>query len=192
MKHDFSQTRFLAAAGRPADFPADDGAEVVFCGRSNAGKSSAINTVCRRTGLAKTSKSPGATRTINFFETAPRKRLVDLPGYGYAKASFAEREHWRALVEAYIAARAGVRGVVLIMDIRRPLTDADRQLIAWRGERPLHILLTKADKLGAGAAAAALRQVARELPDATAQTFSSQNRDGVVEARRRLASWLEL
>src|SRR5262245_22439813 len=147
----FSQAVFLAAAGRPADLPPPGPPEVAFAGRSNVGKSSAINALLGRKGLARTSKTPGRTQTINFYalggEVEPRARLVDLPGYGYARAPQALRMQWKALVDAYLQERPSLAGVVVIMDARHPHTTLDAQLLAYlRGMRTL-VLLSKADKL---------------------------------------------
>ena len=136
--------------------PPDTGAEVSVSGRSNAGKSSAINVITGRKGLARTSKAPGATRLINFFELEPGRRLVDLPGYGFAKVPGAMREHWGELISAYFKRRESLRGAIVVMDVRHPLTANDRDMLAVALSRnvPVHVLLTKADKLGRGRGAA--------------------------------------
>jgi GTP-binding protein len=187
----FPDVRFLVSAAAPAQFPADLGAEVAFAGRSNAGKSSAINAITQRRGLARTSKTPGRTRLLNFFELAAAKRLVDLPGYGYAAASATERRDWPPLIDA-LRTRASLAGLFLIVDCRRGLTDGDERLLEWlpRQQR-LHLLLSKADKLGRGEAARTLRTTEGQLDGrATAQLFSAVAGTGVREAQDTLAAWL--
>lgn len=183
---------FLASAPRAGAFPPDDRPEVAFAGRSNAGKSSALNTLCGQRKLARTSKTPGRTQAINFF-AAGDGRLVDLPGYGFARVPPKVRAAWQGLVEGYLARRAGLRGVVLLMDARHPLTPFDRQLLDWGAARalPFHVLLTKADKLGHGARTGTLRDVARALPEHGVQLFSATHRIGLDEARARIEAWLE-
>ena len=197
---DLRHTTFLLGAARPKQFPADDGWEVAVAGRSNAGKSSAINTITGIRGLARVSKTPGRTREINFFRVDSRRRLVDLPGYGYARVPVPVRQAWQRLIENYFAQRQCLRGVVVVMDCRHPLTDFDQQMLQWcvHGQLPVHLLLTKADKLSRGAATAVLHQVRarlnREFPStvsATAQLFSALKRTGVGEAQEMLAKWLE-
>jgi GTP-binding protein len=186
----YEQARFLVSVADPRGLPADAGAEVAFAGRSNSGKSSAINAITGRRGLARTSKTPGRTQLINFFEVRPGVRLVDLPGYGYARVSEGTRRYWRELVGAYLAGRASLAGIVLIMDARHPLKDLDRQLLELAGPRvPVHVLLSKADKLGRSAAASTLARVRRELePRATVQLFSATTGQGLDEARTRIAA----
>jgi GTP-binding protein len=187
----FHGARLLISAVAPAQFPADVGAEVAFVGRSNAGKSSAINAVAQRHGLARVSKTPGRTRLLNFFELSPGRRLVDLPGYGYASASAAERRTWPALVEA-LRTRASLRGLFVIVDARRGLTAGDEGLLAWaQPAHRVHLLLSKADKLNRRAAAATLRATTERLSGrGTAQLFSAQDGTGVREAQETLAAWL--
>jgi GTP-binding protein len=187
----FPEARFLISAAAAAQFPADVGTEVAFAGRSNAGKSSAINAITQRHGLARTSKAPGRTRLLNFFELAPAKRLVDLPGYGYASAPAAERRTWPPLIDA-LRARASLAGVFVIVDSRRGLTAADEGLLDWvQPAQQVHVLLSKADKLNRGEAAAALRAVSQRLSGrATAQLFSALRGTGVGEAQDTLAAWL--
>jgi GTP-binding protein len=146
----YPNVRFVTSANKVSQLPPDTGAEVAVAGRSNAGKSSAINAITQRKGLARTSKTPGATRLINFFELDAGRRLVDLPGYGYAKVSGAMREHWGSLLESYFAKRDTLQGTIIVMDVRHPLTDIDREMLelASSRDKPVHILLTKADKLG--------------------------------------------
>jgi GTP-binding protein len=162
--------------------------EVAFAGRSNCGKSSAINAITGRRNLARTSRTPGRTQLVNFFELAPGERLVDLPGYGYARVSEAKRRRWRELIGAYFEDRRSLAGIVLIMDSRNPLKDLDWKLIEQAGDLSLHVLLSKADKLGRAQADSALREVRRALgPRASAQLFSARSGLGVEEARNRVA-----
>jgi GTP-binding protein len=174
--------------------PPDTGAEVSVSGRSNAGKSSAINVITGRKGLARTSKAPGATRLINFFELEPDRRLVDLPGYGFAKVPGSMREHWGELISAYFKRRESLRGAIVVMDVRHPLTANDRDMLAVALSRnvPVHVLLTKADKLGRGAARQALAGFRRDAGKGiTAQLFSALNGEGLDEARRTLERMLD-
>ncbi|HKL77668.1 MAG TPA: ribosome biogenesis GTP-binding protein YihA/YsxC [Gammaproteobacteria bacterium] len=195
------QAQFLEAATRPKQFPADDGAEVAFAGRSNVGKSSAINAILQRKKLARTSGTPGRTQQIIFYrlgEADTLCRLVDLPVYGYAKVPGRVKDHWAGLMEAYLHDRTSLAALVLIMDVRRPMTDFDQQLLLWADhfDLPLHILLTKADKAKANEARQALSWVQAELasrfPDMTAQLFSASKGTGVAEAQGRMAHWLGL
>ncbi|HWZ63288.1 MAG TPA: ribosome biogenesis GTP-binding protein YihA/YsxC [Steroidobacteraceae bacterium] len=187
----FQQARFLISAAAPAQFPADSGAEVAFAGRSNAGKSSAINAIVKRHGLARTSKLPGRTRLLNFFELAPGKRLVDLPGYGYASAPESERLTWQPLIDA-LKARQCLRGLFLIVDVRRGVTAGDAGLIEWLDPaQRVHVLLSKADKLGRGEGLRTLRAASAQLEGrATVQLFSALNGAGVPEAQDVLVGWL--
>ena len=185
----FSQAEFVISANRPAQFPADKGSEVAFAGRSNAGKSSALNAIAGRKSLARISKTPGRTQLVNFFALPDGDRLVDLPGYGYARVPEAVRRHWRHLMEAYFNQRRSLAGLILVMDARRPLTEFDRQMLAWsEGNGCLtHILLTKADKLSRGKASAMLHEV-RSAVDAetSVQLFSATKKSGVDQAREAL------
>jgi GTP-binding protein len=181
----FSQAQFLAAVGRPQELPPPGPPEVAFAGRSNVGKSSAINALLGRRRLAFTSKTPGRTQTINFYSLAAGARLVDLPGYGFAKVPQSVRRQWRLLVSAYLQSRPTLAGIVVIMDARHPMTPLDAQLLAWLGETRKLVLLSKADKL----TRAEQRAAARELPDA--MLFSSETRQGVEECRDLLEGWLE-
>lgn len=187
---------FVISAHHPHQWPPDRGAEVVFAGRSNVGKSTAINAIVQRKALARTSKTPGRTQQIVFFSLAPQRHLVDLPGYGYAKVTATLKRHWEHAITRYLSERRALRGVVLVMDIRHPLTPLDQQMLGWCGDAglPVHILLTKADKLGRAAAARTLAQVQQAFP-ATApisvQLFSAQHGTGLAEARARVVGWLE-
>ena len=189
----YPNVRFLISANRREQFVTDTGAEVAVAGRSNAGKSTAINVLTQRKSLAKTSKRPGATRLINFFELEPDRRLVDLPGYGYAAVTGEMRQHWGQLVEAYFQSRRSLRGVIVVMDIRHPMTPHDQDMLglAQGREVPVHVLLTKADKLGRGAIQQTTAAVRRELGAAVGvQPFSAHSGLGVIEARGRLDAWL--
>ena len=190
----YPDARFLISAFRPEQFVPDTGSEVAFAGRSNSGKSSAINRIVNRRAFARTSKQPGRTQLINFFDLADNRRLVDLPGYGYARVSRALRDHWRGLLAEYFEHRCSLRGLMLVVDSRRLLGDFDWQMLDWCAEIqcPVHVLLTKADKLKREAAAEALAQVRRELGgQATAQLFSAMKDQGLDTARRNLAALLE-
>jgi len=186
---DFKAMRFVCSAPNARAFPAPDIAEIAFAGRSNAGKSSALNAICARTGLARTSKTPGRTQAINFF-TSACLQFADLPGYGFARVPPAVKAQWQTLIEGYLSNRETLAGVVLIMDARRPLMAFDRQLIDWGTQVGLafHLVLTKADKLSRNQQIKALRAVEREMPDATAQLFSALKRLGVDEAREAIAT----
>jgi GTP-binding protein len=178
------------------DLPADSLAEVAFAGRSNAGKSSAINTLCNHKRLAFVSKMPGRTQHLNFFRVEDGRFLVDLPGYGFARAPKDQKHVWQALIGGYLADRPQLAGLVLIMDCRHPLTDLDRSLLDWfrPSGKPVHVLLSKSDKLSRGPGQQTLLQVRRELTemglDATVQLFSSLKREGVDEAEGLLRTWL--
>jgi len=187
------EARFLTSVAATAQFPADVGAEVAFAGRSNAGKSSAINAITQRRGLARTSKTPGRTRLLNYFELAPARRLVDLPGYGYASVAAAERDVWLPLLEG-LRARASLKGLFVIVDSRRGLTEGDEGIFEWaQGDHRLHVLLSKADKLNRGESAAVLRATSARLAGrGTVQLFSALRGIGLHEAQETLASWLGL
>lgn len=197
LKVDFQRAAFLKSAPTLAACPPDQGVEVAFAGRSNAGKSSALNALTRQGKLARTSKTPGRTRLMNFFALAPGQRLVDLPGYGYAKVPKAMKAEWDQHLAHYLRARASLRGLVLVMDIRHPLQTFDQHMLAWAAEAalPVHVLLTKADKLNRGPAQATLLGVRREvaragLTEVTAQTFSAHTGLGLAALEARLADWL--
>ncbi len=189
----FPPVEFLTSSWQPHQFPADQGAEVAFAGRSNAGKSSALNAVTNRKDLARTSKTPGRTQLINFFALNEQQRLADLPGYGYAKVPEKMRDHWRKLMERYVETRESLAGVIIVMDSRHPLTDFDRQMLEWTGAQhlPVHLLLTKADKLGRGESMATLKKVRAGVGEGvTAQLFSAVNKTGVDEARKVVLTML--
>ncbi|MFZ2726361.1 MAG: ribosome biogenesis GTP-binding protein YihA/YsxC [Methylococcaceae bacterium] len=188
----YHQTKFINSSPHLRHAPPDQGLEIAFAGRSNAGKSSAINTLTRQQGLARTSKTPGRTQLLNFFEINEQLRLVDLPGYGYAKVPPAVKLEWHKLMETYLHDRQSLCGIVLVMDTRHPLTEFDQQMIFWCRHRqlPLHILLTKADKLAFGAAKTTLLQVQKELNPLgltlSIQLFSALKKTGIDEAHAAL------
>lgn len=186
----FSQAQFLASSAGPADMPPPGPPELAFAGRSNVGKSSAINALTSRKRLAFTSKTPGRTQTINFFDLGSKARLVDLPGYGYAKVPQTLREQWRTLVGSYVASRDTLAGVVLVMDARHPLTALDIQLIEFLGDVRLLALLSKADKLTRVEQAKTLAAVNAAVR-AEVRLFSSLTRQGVEECRDLLERWLD-
>lgn len=197
----FRSTSFILGAARAAQFPADSGWEVALAGRSNAGKSSALNVIAGLRGLARISKTPGRTREINFFMVDEQRRLVDLPGYGYAKVPAPMKEAWQRLMEAYLGGRRSLRGLIVVMDSRHPLTDYDHHMVSWCVERGIavHILLTKADKLSRGAASATLHGVRATLlrefgveGRISIQLFSALKRTGAEEAQDLLLNWLEI
>ena len=196
----FQQAVFLTTVAHLRDMPQDSLCEVAFAGRSNAGKSSAINTLAGRVRLAYVSKTPGRTQHLNYFTLADGKYFVDLPGYGYAKAPEAVRSQWEGLIGPYLTQRKQLVGLVVIMDSRRPLTDLDIKLIDWFRPtgRPIHILLSKSDKLSRQEQTKTLRSVKAELStwgDAalySVQLFSSLKKTGVEEAETVLANWLEM
>lgn len=192
-----NSARFLTSAARLPECPPDTGAEAAFAGRSNAGKSSAINALTNNGKLARTSKTPGRTRLINFFSlNLPHARLVDLPGYGYAKVNRAMQAEWQQHLDAYLRKRQSLRGLVLLMDIRHPLTEFDCMMVEWcqHQQLPMMILLTKADKLKFGPAKQELFKVQKALREATVVEkvvlFSAFKGTGLDEARAHLGHWL--
>lgn len=192
----FKQARFIVSAADLAACPADSQLEVAFAGRSNAGKSSAINALTEHHGLARISKTPGRTQLINFFEVEPGFYLVDLPGYGFARVPLAVKNQWQHELERYLRNREQLSGLVLLSDIRHPLKEFDRMMIAWATESslPLHLLLTKADKLKRGAAQNTLLTVGRELKaleQVSVQLFSISQAETVTQLRRQLVLWLD-
>ena len=188
----YHQAKFINSSPHIKNAPADTGREVAFAGRSNAGKSSAINTLTRQGSLARISKTPGRTQMLNFFAINDQQRFVDLPGYGYAKVPVAVKKKWHELMEHYLMHRKSLCGIILVMDVRHPLTEFDWQMVAWCEHTglPLHILLTKADKLTYGAAKNTLLQVKRDLKDThfpiTLQLFSSLKKSGIDELHQAL------
>ena len=189
----YPDASFIKSANARKQFVADAGAEVAVAGRSNAGKSSAINVIVNRRQFARTSKTPGRTQLVNFFSLREGQRLVDLPGYGFARVSDRVREHWGELLSDYFQSRRSLGGLLLVVDIRRRLQDYDRQMMAFAEEvdLPIHILLTKADKLKRGQAATALLEVQKEVGDrASLQLFSAHTRQGEAQARTALERML--
>jgi GTP-binding protein len=189
----YPDARFLTSASKPAQFVADAGSEVAFAGRSNSGKSSAINAILGRKGLARTSKTPGRTQLVNFFSLGEDLRVTDLPGYGYARVPETVRQHWGKLMDAYFQQRRSLAGLFLVMDVRRPLTDFDQKMLHWAEYSgcPVHLLLNKADKLSRGAGAAALLTVQKAVGKAaSAQLFSALKGSGVEVAREVLEAQL--
>ena len=188
----YRSARYVISAHQLKQLPADSGYEVAFAGRSNAGKSSAINTLTEQKSLARTSKTPGRTQQIVIFDLDEERRIADLPGYGYAKVPEKLRAHWQKVLQRYFEERECLRGVVLVMDIRHPMKPFDQQMLAWCSAigLPCHVLLTKADKLKRGPAQAALHKVRRALPEgASAQVFSASNREGMDVLIRQLNEW---
>jgi GTP-binding protein len=189
---------FFITVANIAELPTESIAEVAFAGRSNAGKSSAINTIALHKRLAFVSKTPGRTQHLNFFKVAEQRFLVDLPGYGFAKAPLDQQRGWQSLIGGYLASRPPLRGMVVIMDARHPFTDLDIQLLEWFrvSGKPVHVLLSKADKLNRGECTLALQKARRLLEEmginGSAQLFSSPKRIGVDEAEAVIRQWLEL
>ena len=191
----FDQTCFQTSAATLEDCPADSAAEVAFAGRSNAGKSSAVNVITSLPQLARTSKTPGRTQLINFFFIEEGKYLVDLPGYGYAKVPLERRDKWQFELEKYLRRRKALVGLILLSDIRHPLKTFDRMMIEWAAQAnlPLHLLLTKADKLKRGATQKTLLKVENELTvfdNVSVQLFSALRNIGVDPVRKVLTQWL--
>ena len=190
----FRVASYVLSAHELKQLPKDNGIEVAIAGRSNAGKSSAINTLTDQKSLARTSKTPGRTQQIVIFELDENRRIADLPGYGYAKVPLKLKAHWRTVMSRYFETRRCLRGVVLVMDIRHPMRDFDTQMLAWCDSAgiPCHILLTKADKLKRGPAQSTLLKVRRDLPDiASVQVFSSSKKIGLDELLDKLSIWYE-
>ena len=191
----FSRAVFFTTVNHLHDLPLHGGREVAFAGRSNAGKSSAINTLANHVRLAYTSKTPGRTQHLNYFDLGEYRFLVDLPGYGYAKVPPDVRAHWEGLLSEYLQTRDALSGLVLIMDARRPLTELDLQMLDWfvPTHKPVHVLLTKSDKLSRQQATLTLKQVKlyceENYPNCTVQLFSSLKKIGMDEAEAVIASW---
>ena len=192
----FRNAVFLQSASGIENAPSDYGWEVAFAGRTNSGKSSAINTLTGQKKLARTSRTPGRTQLINFFALSDSQRLVDLPGYGFAKVPLAVKKRWNQQLERYLQRRQSLRGLIMLMDIRHPLTEPDQQMLGWAitADMPVHILLTKSDKLKRGPAQNTLLSVRHQLSAHQAlvsvQLFSSLKGIGVDELGRQLNSWL--
>ena len=192
----FTQARFLKSAVSTDTLPLDSGAEVAFCGRSNSGKSSMINALCQQKNLARTSKTPGRTQSINFFGLDGDARLVDLPGYGYAKAPANVQRQWQNMTESYLTQRNSLCGLILLMDIRHPLMEIDWTMIHWGGryQLPLYILLTKADKIKRNDKIKTLTRVTSRLEQQDLapgiQVFSATKGTGLAQARQKISAWL--
>lgn len=195
MANPLARAKYTFSAHALKQLPPDECREVAFAGRSNAGKSSSLNALTNQHGLARVSKTPGRTQALNYFEVAPNKHLVDLPGYGYAKVPEEMRERWKEFINVYFHTRQSLAGLVVVMDIRHPLREYDLQMLDYAFERklPAHCLLTKADKLGRGEQGNTLLKVRKELGErASVQVFSGESKLGVEEARAVVARWLEL
>lgn len=191
----YSTACYLQGAWQVSQFPSDAGAEVAFAGRSNSGKSSAINAITGRQGLARASKTPGRTQLINFFEVSSNLRLVDLPGYGFAKVPPQMKQHWHELVDGYLTGRASLAGLIVVMDARHPLSDFDLEMLDWARTRPLrsHVLLSKADKLTQSERMKLMASVKAKLGGwSTHQLFSATAKLGVTDARKCLDDMLGL
>ena len=190
----YNQAKFFKSAQKISQLP-ESQAEIAFAGRSNAGKSSALNALTNIKHLARTSKTPGRTQLLNFFELTPSNFLVDLPGYGYAKVSHSIQKEWEKTLSEYIETREQLRGICLIMDIRHPLQEYDKQMIAWVANYniPMHILLSKADKLNRGPAMNVLQEVRKVLMPygnmVTVQLFSALKAQGIDDLRKKLNEW---
>ncbi|MFC4728350.1 ribosome biogenesis GTP-binding protein YihA/YsxC [Coralloluteibacterium thermophilus] len=199
MSNPLNSAEYVLAAHLPRQLPPDGGREVAFAGRSNAGKSSALNAMAGHNKLARTSKTPGRTQQLVYFRVRPERWLVDLPGYGYAKVPPDLRAHWQSFINGYFRDREALVGLVVVMDVRHPLREFDQQMLAYAHARalPAHCILTKADKLSRGAQQSTLLQVRRQLQadygeHVTAQLFSSSSKLGVDELRSVVAGWLDL
>jgi GTP-binding protein len=195
LKLNYQNANFMLSVAELKQLPPDQGVEVAFVGRSNAGKSSVLNQLVQNKQLARTSKTPGRTQLINLFSLDAHRRLVDLPGYGYAKVSREVRQQWHTLLDAYLRGRTSLRGLVLVSDIRHPLKEFDQQILTWacQGRLPVHVLLNKADKLSASAAKKTFHDVCHEMvrfsDNVTVQIFSALKNLGVPELRDKLKEW---
>lgn len=201
MSNPLTRAQYLLAAHNARQLPPDGGFEVAFAGRSNAGKSTALNAICHQNALARVSKTPGRTQQLVYFNIPPTtdRFLVDLPGYGYAKVPKDLQAHWQAFIDEYFRTREALKGLVVVMDIRHPLKDYDRQMLGYAVSRglPAHAILTKADKLGRGAQGNALLAVRKDMQaeygeTVSVQVFSGESKQGVDEARGVIGRWLEL
>lgn len=195
MQLNFHKATFLVSAATFSQLPPEQGKEVAFVGRSNVGKSSALNALTQQKSLARTSKTPGRTQLINFFSLDEERRLVDLPGYGYAKVAKAVKQRWQKTLDQYLSQRQCLQGVVLLIDIRHPLKEFDMSMLEWgqHYQIPMHILLTKADKLSRSASMAALQNFKNQLKDfdkISIQTFSASKKTGLEELKSALNQWL--
>lgn len=191
----YHKAEFVCSAHTLKQLPMETAIEIAFAGRSNAGKSSAINVITEQKSLARTSKTPGRTQQIIFFRLDDTRFLVDLPGYGYAKVPLSVKQHWQQTLERYLNIRDNLKGLILVMDARHPLTEFDRQMLDWcqQSQMPVHVLLTKADKLSRSQGMATLKKVRQQLthlsPFMSVQLFSALKRDGVLEVRQLLDHW---
>jgi len=198
MKNPFNKAKFLTSAAKLNQLPADIGFEVAFAGRSNAGKSSALNTLTGQKNLARTSKTPGRTQLINLFELDFERRLVDLPGYGFAKVSVSMKQDWQKTMGGYLETRQCLRGLVLLMDIRHPFKDTDNQMLDWavKVNIPVHILLSKSDKLKRNALVKSVRDIKNIVTEykdlISVQSFSSLSKEGLPELKQKLLDWYQL
>ena len=201
MSNPLARAKYLLAAHNPAQLPPDGGFEVAFAGRSNAGKSTALNAICQQNALARVSKTPGRTQQLVFFDIPPTsdRYLVDLPGYGYAKVPKDLQAHWQAFLDRYFAERQALKGLVVVMDIRHPLKEYDKQMLGYAVSRglPAHAILTKADKLGRGAQGNTLQAVRKDMQaeygeGVSVQLFSGESKIGIDEARRTIRGWLDM
>ncbi|OGT60773.1 MAG: YihA family ribosome biogenesis GTP-binding protein [Gammaproteobacteria bacterium RIFCSPHIGHO2_12_FULL_63_22] len=193
MSNFLASASYKLAAHLPHQLPPDTGREVAFAGRSNAGKSSALNALCNQHRLAKTSKTPGRTQQLVYFEVVPDRYLVDLPGYGYAKVPLGLKAHWQEFINGFFQNRLSLVGLVVVMDIRHPLREFDLKMLDFARSRgmPAHCLLTKADKLSRGAQGNTLLAVRKDLGSiASVQLFSSETKLGIDEARAVVTKWL--
>lgn len=197
-KQQLAQTSFFTSASSANSLPVDEGCEIAFAGRSNAGKSSAINRLCQQKGLARTSKTPGRTQLINFFKVLGTNKLADLPGYGYAKATQSKQRQWLELLEYYFTHRKALKGTIIVMDIRHPLQDSDQKMIDWclHYKCPMHILLNKSDKLNRNKAQKQLLSTSKSLPQHASsaislQLFSALTGDGMDETVKILQDWFD-
>ena len=193
----YQQAKFLQSASSVNTLPPEFGFEVAFAGRSNSGKSSTLNKLCQQRGLARTSKTPGRTQLINFFSVPDEKFLVDLPGYGYAKVPEKIKLQWQQFIETYLTQRSSLAGLVIMMDIRRPMLESDMNMLNWANSRnlPVHVVLNKSDKLKHGQAKSTFLKVQQQLkqinPDNTVQIFSALKGVGIDDLKKQLNIWFE-
>ena len=193
----YQQAKFLQSASSVNTLPPELGNEVAFAGRSNSGKSSTLNKLCQQKSLARTSKTPGRTQLINFFSLPEEKFLVDLPGYGYAKVPEKIKLQWQQFIEIYLTQRSPLAGLVIMMDIRRPMLENDMNMLNWANSRslPVHVVLNKSDKLKHGQAKSTLLKTQQQLkhinPDYTVQVFSALKGIGIDELKKQLNIWFE-
>ncbi|GHA78524.1 ribosome biogenesis GTP-binding protein YihA/YsxC [Cognatilysobacter bugurensis] len=200
-RNPLARAQYMLAAHNARQLPPDGGFEVAFAGRSNAGKSTALNAICQQNALARVSKTPGRTQQLVFFDVPPTtdRYLVDLPGYGYAKVPKDLQAHWQAFIDEYFRTREALKGLVVVMDIRHPLKDYDRQMLGYAVSRdlPAHAILTKADKLGRGQQTQTLLAVRKDLAQSygdtvSVQVFSGESKQGLDEARSVVSGWLQM